>query len=255
MLYNLYNYIVNLSNPSIFTNLYNLFTWNKTVKDQNDSSSDCLSEPEEIFIKHTLFGSLSLSNSTLDIINTSDTVVDTVDTVDIKQSYPDKYYYLSLVSDIDLSNKYSIHGFWPQFNDGKYPTYCKKVTFDINKLESIMKDLQKYWKSQKPVDLLAVSPKKRGNNDNIDTDMDTDNDNMDDKLTINIESSDEEFWSHEWKKHGSCMFTDMDELQYFQKTLELYFHVIINGICIKKYKEKNSENYILPFDTDFNFIG
>ena len=33
---------------------------------------------------------------------------------------------------------------------------------------------------------------------------------------------DEEFWKHEWEKHGSCMFVEMDEFGYFSKTLELF---------------------------------
>ena len=32
--------------------------------------------------------------------------------------------------------------------------------------------------------------------------------------------SNEDFWQHEWTKHGSCMFSDAEE--YFEKTLDLY---------------------------------
>ena len=48
--------------------------------------------------------------------------------------YPPKeeledFYYLSLLKEQDGS--FSIHGLWPQTTLDKYPTFCKKVDFDI----------------------------------------------------------------------------------------------------------------------------
>ena len=67
------------------------------------------------------------------------------------------------------------------------------------------------------------------------------------------ETSDEYFWSHEWEKHGSCMFTEMDELEYFQKALNLYNYVEANQI-IKDYLEEDPLKCQIPFDSEFNLI-
>ena len=94
----------------------------------------------------------------------------------------EKYYLLSLIK--EENNNYSIHGLWPQYKNKPYPKYCKKVEFSIEKIKPILDKLNKNWYS---------------------------------KYTSN-----EDFWKHEYEKHGSCMFKDMTELEYFEKTLELF---------------------------------
>ena len=81
-----------------------------------------------------------------------------------------KFYYLSLIK---TNNTWHIHGLWPQYSEDSYPTYCKTVSFDLNKLNSILSKLEKYWYSE--------------------------------------DEKNEDFWCHEWKKHGSCMFTNINE--------------------------------------------
>ena len=93
-----------------------------------------------------------------------------------------KFYYLSLIK--EDNDTWSIHGLWPQYDNNKYPTFCKKVNFSYEKLEPIISELKMFWYSNK------------GKND--------------------------DFWKHEWQKHGSCMFIPMNEFSYFNKTLELY---------------------------------
>ena len=51
-----------------------------------------------------------------------------------------KFYYLSLIK--EGNNEWSIHGLWPQYSKNQYPTFCKKVSFDINKLETILPELE-----------------------------------------------------------------------------------------------------------------
>lgn len=126
--------------------------------------------------------------------------------------YPKNYYYLSLINNDET---WSIHGLWPQYSAGSYPTYCKKVTFDINKLEPIIDELQNEWYS--------------------------------------TEEPNEDFWKHEWEKHGSCMFTDMDEFTYFNKALTLFNSIKNNPDIIKKY-QKNNNQCMIPYDINFNII-
>ena len=123
-----------------------------------------------------------------------------------------RYYYLSLVNDDNRG--WSIHGLWPQYTQNSYPTYCRDVDFDYSKLTLILPDLQKHWYS--------------------------------------ADGSDEDFWSHEWKKHGSCMYNNCDELEYFRKALELYI-TAIEGDIINKFKI-NDKKAMIPFDLNFNII-
>ena len=91
----------------------------------------------------------------------------------------EEFYYLSLIKEGDGS--FSIHGLWPQSSLNSYPSFCRAVNFNLDKLEPIMDELNNYWFSNK------------GSNDT--------------------------FWKHEYEKHGSCMFVSMDEFNYFFKDL------------------------------------
>jgi ribonuclease I len=142
-----------------------------------------------------------------DLLNSAEDSTETIET------QPNNFYYLCLIN--DTGSSWSIHGLWPQYSQGSYPTYCKKVTFDINALEPIMDKLKQEWYS--------------------------------------TEEPNSDFWKHEWEKHGSCMFTNMNELQYFSKALELFDSIKNNTELINKFQKNNSESMI-PFDQDFNII-
>ncbi len=109
---------------------------------------------------------------------------------------------------------WNIHGLWPQFNKTSYPQYCKNVTFNPSLLNPIKSDLEKYWSSDR--------------------------------------ESDNKFWEHEWKKHGSCMFTNMNEFNYFNKALTLFKKVSSMGI-IEKYRQ--DDKAMIPFDLNFKIIN
>jgi ribonuclease T2 len=123
-----------------------------------------------------------------------------------------KFYYLALLLEKD---KWSIHGLWPQYNKSDYPTYCKEVSFDIEKLSPILDELNKYWSSYE-------------------------------------KSDNDVFWEHEWKKHGSCYFKNIDELGYFETTLRLYHQVIAEDL-VEKYRD--GDRAMIPFDLNLNVIS
>ena len=125
-----------------------------------------------------------------------------------------KFYFLSLLKENGELN-WSIHGLWPQYTISTYPTFCKAVTFDINKLKPILDDLNKYWKS-------------------------------------NCDKNDK-FWEHEWKKHGSCVFSDIDELEYFKQTISLYKQAIEYKLPFKYYNKKHKQ-CLIPVTTNFELI-
>lgn len=84
--------------------------------------------------------------------------------------------------------KFSIHGVWPEFNDGSWPECCDGPAFNMTKVEDLADDLQKYWPT------LYCSPPRQCNG----------------KVTGN-------FWQHEWEKHGTCAYpTIIDEAAFFK---------------------------------------
>lgn len=127
----------------------------------------------------------------------------------------ENYYYLSLLKDDNLEEGWSIHGLWPQNADNSYPSYCRIVTFDIILLQSIIDELNKYWCS-------------------------------------NMEKN-EDFWKHEWEKHGSCMFNQCDEYHYFKRALLLYKKALQKELPEKYYDEKTNK-CLIPINLKFEFI-
>jgi ribonuclease I len=127
-----------------------------------------------------------------------------------------RFYYLSLLKNAEYDElEFSIHGLWPQNSKTSFPSYCKKVVFSIEKLVPILPDLKKYWYSDREK--------------NVD------------------------FWKHEYVKHGSCVFTPMNEYQYFKKALDLY-HKAIKLNLPEKYASTDSYNVLIPVSLDFEFF-
>ena len=138
-----------------------------------------------------------------------------IGTRNLKKEESNKFYYLSLIN--EGNNQWSIHGMWPQYSKNQYPSFCKKVSFDINKLETILPELEEKWYSYKKT-----------------------------------EKDDEEFWKHEWVKHGSCMFVEMDEFGYFSKTLEL-FNTAIQIDIPREFYDEETKKCLIPITLDFKF--
>lgn len=127
-----------------------------------------------------------------------------------------KFYYLSLKR-VNINTPWSIHGLWPQYSYNSYPSYCSNEKFDFNKLTLLIDDLNKYWYS--------------------------------------TEGKNEDFWKHEWEKHGTCMFDKLDEFDYFKKSLTLFVDVLQKDV-IKKYPlEKNGLQVKIPFNKQFEIIN
>ncbi|KAI3869027.1 hypothetical protein MKX03_035537 [Papaver bracteatum] len=86
-----------------------------------------------------------------------------------------------------IKSDFGIHGLWPNYVDGTYPTYCDSENpFNPTSISDIEKKLQKNW----PV---LDCP----NNDGL------------------------KFWGHEWDKYGTCSESILDQEEYFEKALKL----------------------------------
>tara|TARA_B110001469_G_C9637765_1_gene320067 strand:- start:2124 stop:2651 length:528 start_codon:yes stop_codon:yes gene_type:complete len=126
---------------------------------------------------------------------------------------PTNFYYLSLINEAD--NTWSIHGLWPQYKTNQYPTFCKNIKFNIAKIKTIINDLEKYWYSKG--------------------------------------EKDEKFWEHEYLKHGTCNFNNLDELSYFNTTLELFQKAVDNNLPEQFYNE-NTKKCLIPVNQKLDFF-
>lgn len=82
---------------------------------------------------------------------------------------------------------FGIHGLWPNYKDGSYPSNCDPDSpFDQSKVSNLLRRMQNEWPT-----LSCPS------NDGI------------------------KFWTHEWEKHGTCSESVLDQHSYFQTALDL----------------------------------
>lgn len=79
----------------------------------------------------------------------------------------------------------TIHGLWPNRNDGSYPSSCTNEALDPALLADLSSDLGSKWPNVK-----AMSGSEHAS-----------------------------FWSHEWSKHGTC--SGLDQKSYFATALGL----------------------------------
>eukprot|EP01023_Acetabularia_acetabulum_P046595 TRINITY_DN4823_c0_g1_i4.p4 TRINITY_DN4823_c0_g1~~TRINITY_DN4823_c0_g1_i4.p4 ORF type:complete len:229 (-),score=16.60 TRINITY_DN4823_c0_g1_i4:1505-2191(-) len=88
-------------------------------------------------------------------------------------------------------NDFTIHGLWPNYSNGKWPQWCNVRTnqFQEDKITDILGELETWWPSSQ-----------------------------------NKANADEEFWAHEWNKHGTCALPEFDysEYNFFQTILNMH---------------------------------
>ncbi|XP_022143546.1 ribonuclease 2 isoform X3 [Momordica charantia] len=89
---------------------------------------------------------------------------------------------------------FTIHGLWPDYNDGSWPSCCTGKNFDEKEIRTLNFPLKKYWPT-----FSCSSPST-------------------------CHGTKGSFWAHEWEKHGTCSNPVVrDEYDYFLTTLNLYF--------------------------------
>jgi ribonuclease T2 len=114
--------------------------------------------------------------------------------------------------------EFTIHGLWPDYNDGTWPACCTTQSdFDEKEISSLLDPMNKYWPS-----LSCGSP-------------------------TNCHGGRGSFWGHEWEKHGTCSSpVTHDEYSYFLTTLNVYFkHNVTRVLNEAGYIPSNSEKYPL----------
>lgn len=90
---------------------------------------------------------------------------------------------------------FSIHGLWPNYNDGRYPSNCDSTnSFDSSQISDLIKEMNGKWPS------LACPS-----------------------------SNSMTFWEHEWEKHGTCSESLLAQHDYFAAALRLKESVDLLG--------------------------
>lgn len=97
------------------------------------------------------------------------------------------YDYLVLaVQKCDDYSSWTMHGLWPtDWDDKSKPSHCSNVPFNQSAISDLWPNITKYWETCKW-----------------------------------SHTSEDDFLSHEWEKHGTCFGTD--EHTYFQTALEIF---------------------------------
>ncbi|XP_020255492.1 ribonuclease 1-like [Asparagus officinalis] len=106
---------------------------------------------------------------------------------------------------------FGIHGLWPNYNDGSYPSNCDPgVPFNPSKISDLVDSMQTNWPS-------LACPSSDGDT----------------------------FWSHEWTKHGTCSESVLDERGYFSAALNLKKQVNLLEALRNSGIEPNDQSYSL----------
>mmetsp|Transcript_16884 Transcript_16884/g.28042 ORF Transcript_16884/g.28042 Transcript_16884/m.28042 type:complete len:278 (+) Transcript_16884:131-964(+) len=79
----------------------------------------------------------------------------------------------------------TIHGMWPEYKDGTWPSFCTTEVLDNATIAPLLSRMEHYWPN-----VQALTPTAHHFFD---------------------------FWKHEWSKHGTC--SGLTQLQYFEAAL------------------------------------
>nr|XP_027118617.1 ribonuclease 2-like [Coffea arabica] len=90
-------------------------------------------------------------------------------------------------------SEFTIHGLWPDYNDGSWPACCNGPRYDSKEISTLTDVLKKYWPS------LSCSK------------------------SSTCHGGKGTFWAHEWEKHGTCCSPVIrDEYSYFLTAINVY---------------------------------
>lgn len=112
---------------------------------------------------------------------------------------------------------WTLHGVWPEFNDGQWPSYCRTGDpLDIEQIQPLLARLDSDW----PDCYCSQGQTCLG------------------------------LWSHEWSKHGTCSRFFPDQYKYFLGGLERYNDLSSRGWLEKcpNRKENNCYFYWDPWN-------
>ncbi|XP_075521136.1 ribonuclease 2-like, partial [Primulina tabacum] len=99
--------------------------------------------------------------------------------------------------------EFTIHGLWPDYNDGTWPSCSSGKRFDVKEISTLHDDLNKYWPS------------------------------LSCRSSSNCHGGKGLFWEHEWENHGTCSSAVTgNEYDYFVMALNMYYHYNVSEVLI-----------------------
>ncbi|KAL9225937.1 hypothetical protein vseg_001809 [Gypsophila vaccaria] len=106
---------------------------------------------------------------------------------------------------------FNIHGLWPNYNNGSYPSNCDSDSpFKITEVSDLLPTMKVKWP------------------------------------TLSCPSNDGvRFWAHEWNKHGTCSESVLDQHSYFQSALNLQTKINLLGALTRAGINPDDQSYSL----------
>ena len=128
-----------------------------------------------------------------------------------------------VLEDRDNLNMLTIHGLWPSYKTGIFPQWCN-IDEDIE-IINYTKDMKNYW-------------------------MNAYEEN---------ENTDEEFWGHEYNRHGLCYnqrinVSGNDYLYYFNKTIDVYHQYNLKSVLRDAFKDMFAGINEVKAETLINYL-
>ncbi|KAL6983482.1 ribonuclease T2 [Sarracenia purpurea var. burkii] len=110
------------------------------------------------------------------------------------------------------ASNFSIHGLWPNYNDGSYPSYCDPDNpFDQSQVLDLTNRMKREWPS----------------------------------LGCPSSSDGSKLWAHEWNKHGTCSESILNQHDYFRTALNLKNRLNLLQILTNAGIKPNGQQYSL----------
>ncbi|CAK9322124.1 unnamed protein product [Citrullus colocynthis] len=115
----------------------------------------------------------------------------------------------------DSPTEFTIHGLWPQYNKGGWPSCCTDENFDENEISTLTEDIQKYWPTYR-CGTTSTCHRTKGS-----------------------------FWTHEYEKHGTCSApVIVGEYDYFLTTLTIFSKYNVTKVLVDAgFVASNTEKY------------
>ena len=73
------------------------------------------------------------------------------------------------------------------------------------------------------------------------------------KKTGILKRQNEKIWEHEYLKHGTCNFNNLDELEYFKTTLELIQKALYNNLP-EQFYNKYTKKCLIPVNQNLDLF-
>lgn len=160
--------------------------------------------------------------------------------------------FLSLLPpSASLSFKFTIHGLWPNYQDGTYPQFCESdYRFQEEEINDILQDMEYYWcglvwtesvgnyfaeteRERRAVMSAGCNQHEPPRNSLTFAPHFPPPSTLFSHFRPSYMDSNEKFWEHEWSRHGTCALKVLpSENRYFKTVLNLHKRYDLAVRCV-----------------------